>query len=223
MRCFVCGNEWDVSPESILHGNGCPKCGIKNRIDKRRMKKEDFIERSEMMHGVGRYLYDRSIILGWDYETEIYCTKCNVYFKQLVSNHLQGKGCPYCSESKLEKFVRNILNNNNIFYEYEAHFNWLGRQTIDFYLPKYHVGIECQGEQHFKRTDNRDFFNYESVLERDIRKFNLCMENKLNLFYLITDKINLSNELKKDGRLNEIYNNENILYKNNILNFIKNL
>ena len=26
---------------------------------------------------------------------------------------------------------------------------WLGKQSIDFFLPQYNIAIECQGKQHF--------------------------------------------------------------------------
>ncbi len=30
-RCRVCGNEWDASPNSLLHGYGCPSCAKQKR------------------------------------------------------------------------------------------------------------------------------------------------------------------------------------------------
>ena len=223
LECPICGYIWETTPQSLLVGSGCPKCGINSRAEKRRMKKEDFINKAEKVHGKGRYSYEKSIILGYDYETEIYCTKCNRYFKQIAGNHLQGKGCPYCSESRLETFVRNILEEKNIDYIYEARFKWIGRQTIDFYLPKFNIGIECQGEPHFKKVNSNNFFNYDNAVERDTRKHNLCNENNLGLFYLITDRINLQEKINEDNRLSNIYNDRNVLYKEKFVDFIDKL
>ena len=58
---------------------------------------------------------------------------------------------------------------------------WLDGLEIDFYLPQYNIGIECQGIQHFKKSH---FFEpLEVVQERDKRKLKLCGENGIKLLY----------------------------------------
>ena len=61
---------------------------------------------------------------------------------------------------------------------------------LDFYLPKYNVAIECQGEQHFKPIE---FWGgdkgLEEQIERDERKFNLCESNGLNILYYTTIEV----------------------------------
>lgn len=55
---------------------------------------------------------------------------------------------------------------------------------MDFYLPKYNIGIECQGGQHFKVVDH--FGGEEGFKQRkelDERKRKLCDENGVNLLY----------------------------------------
>lgn len=37
-RCKKCGNEWKATPNGLLHGYGCPKCGIKSRAEKSKKK-----------------------------------------------------------------------------------------------------------------------------------------------------------------------------------------
>ena len=70
--------------------------------------------------------------------------------------------------------------------EYKRHkrFDWLGLQHLDFYLPKYNIAIECQGEQHFRPIDyfgGKD--EYDIICNRDKIKYNLCKEHDLNIFY----------------------------------------
>lgn len=46
------------------------------------------------------------------------------------------------------------LEKNEIEFIYQAnsrYFPFLKRQSLDFYIPKYNVAIECQGEQHFEK------------------------------------------------------------------------
>ena len=45
--------------------------------------------------------------------------------------------------------IRLFLSNENVKYIQQKRFSWLGRQSLDFYLPDQNIAIECQGEQHF--------------------------------------------------------------------------
>ena len=67
------------------------------------------------------------------------CNKCKNSFSQTVHSHLNKKnGCNRCSKSKIEQMISNYLSSNNIEY------------IPDFYLVKYNLCIEYDGEQHFK-------------------------------------------------------------------------
>lgn len=50
-------------------------------------------------------------------------------FLQNAKSHLNGCGCPLCKESKLEREIRLFLQDNNINFEYQKRFDWLGRQS----------------------------------------------------------------------------------------------
>ena len=104
-------------------------------------------------------------------------------------------GCPSCKESKLEREIRLFLKDNNINFEYQKRFDWLGLQSLDFYLPEYNVAIECQGIQHFEPID---FFGgkkaLKETLERDERKLQLCNENNVKLLYYSTHNNNIKDK-----------------------------
>ena len=88
-----------------------------------------------------------------------------------------------CNESKLEKEIEEYLVVTNIKFEKQKKFEWLGRLTIDFYLPDYDAGIECQGVQHFLETSWFNHDNFHDRIERDKRKKELCEKNGVNIFY----------------------------------------
>lgn len=100
------------------------------------------------------------------------------------ANILRGKGCPICLESKLENEIKNLLNENNIDFIEQKRFDWLEKQSLDFYLPKYKTAIECQGIQHFKSID---FFggeeSFQKQIDRDNKKRDLCFANNVKLLY----------------------------------------
>lgn len=85
--------------------------------------------------------------------------------------------------------MRRFLEENKIKFESYKKFEWLGKQHIDFYLPEYNVGIECQGGQHFKPVGifgGEDAFI--KTISLDIKKRKLCKENGVKLFYYANNK-----------------------------------
>ena len=122
------------------------------------------------------------------------CLKCGKEWMATPDNILQYKGCPNCLQSSLEDDIENILKEKNIGYikQYCPNFlnNGKSHLRLDFYLPKYNIAIECQGEQHFKPIE---FWGgdkgLEEQIERDERKFNLCESNGLNILYYTTIEV----------------------------------
>lgn len=94
------------------------------------------------------------------------------------------------SEYKMYKLVKSFFN--DAIYQYSA--EWLKPQTLDVYIPSKMIGIEYQGEQHYKAIDH--FGGQESFTqtkERDAKKKLLC---KINNIILI--------EWKYDEPINEV-------------------
>jgi hypothetical protein len=124
----------------------------------------------------------------------------------MAQNHLKGCNCPKCTCSKIEDEVICFLVKNNISFEHRIHFEWLGRKHLDFYLPDYKVGIECQGIEHF---EPRNFFggndDYISTNKRDKEKKELCATNGIKLIYYT----NLKNYYSFLGE--NLIKNENLL------------
>ena len=56
--------------------------------------------------------------------------------------------------------------------------------TLDFYIPKYNVAIECQGIQHFKPIELfGGIQNYEYTVNHDQKKRELCEQHGIKVFY----------------------------------------
>lgn len=104
------------------------------------------------------------------------------------------------------------LDKNNIEYIVGKKFPWLGLQHLDFYLPKYNIAIECQGEQHYKPIDYFDGNNgLIAQKERDSRKLKKCKDNNVELLYYSKSKFadkgtfNNPNDIIKE--INDRYEN----------------
>ena len=78
-----------------------------------------------------------------------------------------------------------FFTQQNIEFEPQKKFTWLGRQSLDFYLPQYNVAVECQGKQHFIATNSGwNNTNYLKIIQNlDERKRELCELNDVNLLY----------------------------------------
>ena len=123
-------------------------------------------------------------------------------FWQKPALHLNGTNCPRCQITHLEEETYNILKGNQINFETYKNFTWLGRQSLDFYLPQHNIAIECQGRQHFEEV--KSFGGEEGFAktqERDKRKYDLCKANGIKLLYFTHEDYDtfLGEELIKDS------------------------
>ena len=131
--CNRCGSEFFQIPRRHIDGRGCKKCNNKERITNlhNRDNKETFIKKALKIHK-DLFSYENIIYISSLEKVEILCKLCNKYFKQLPSNHLSGKGCPFCKASRssillrysFSKFLSKLSNSHLSLYSYdEDNFN----------------------------------------------------------------------------------------------------
>ena len=193
------------APHTHLGGHGCPLCAKNHKLDT-----EAFITQSTAIHK-GRYTYEDT-----DYKNATTKVKINCpihgQFEQIPYYHLQGHGCPKCNMSNLERDIMNLLDEKKIEYIYQCNkktLPWLNRQSLDFYLPKHNIAIECQGEQHYIKHSL--FESLENNKARDKRKQNKCAENNIKVLYYADEQYKELHELgnffsNKDELLKTIAN-----------------
>ena len=169
------------------------------------MNTEEFINKANKVHN-GKYDYSKVEYVNAKTKVCIMCPKHGEFW-QTPDDHLRGKGCPKCNSSHMESEIRNILQENKINFVEQKKFDWLRRQSLDFYLPDYNIAIECQGKQHFEVVDY--FGGEESLTEvnkRDQNKKQLCEKHNIKILYyanydydfpyeVFTDKNKLINEI----------------------------
>ena len=210
--CIICPEhgEFLQQPNNHLQGNGCPKCGYITVHNKRKFGNDTFIEMGHKVHG-GKYDYSKSEYYNTD--TNV-CIICPIHgeFWQTPYKHINCKrGCPKCRTSHMENEIRNLLIENDIEFEEQKRFSWLGLQSLDFYLPKQNMAIECQGKQHFEPTK---YWGGEETLtkinERDKRKKERCDEHDIKIIYYEDKDLYFPYEVYKDTKeiIREINNVE---------------
>ena len=198
--CIICpkhGEFWQ-SPKHHLNGSHCPKCANIKRGETFRINTEDFIKKAKLIHG-DKYDYSKVKYVTTEVKVCIICPEHGEFW-QTPHNHLNNHGCPECNSSRLENEIEVLLKKENIDFERWKTFNWLKNKQemeLDFYLPKYNIGIECQGEQHYKPvnftgklSEKQLNENFKKQNERDNLKKELCAKNNITLLYYSNFKYN---------------------------------
>lgn len=190
VRCKIHNHTFNSKPNWLHHGSNCQLCYNERRGNTLRKPIHQLLVEMNNKHN-GKYEYPNieEEYINNKSEIAIKCPKHGI-FKQTVNHHLQGQGCWKCNQSHLEETIEVILNKNNIEYisQYRNQ-NIIGYKSLDFYLPRYNVAIECQGEQHFIENE---YFGGKEVLNetinRDISKFNELSKNGIRTLYILNKK-----------------------------------
>lgn len=93
---------------SHLYGRGCPKCGLLSRSEKRRLGKDEFVERSLIAHD-NFYTYDDVEYKNVEEKVVITCPK-HGNFLQTPHSHLDGRGCHSCAKDSRDVLCGYGLN-----------------------------------------------------------------------------------------------------------------
>lgn len=180
----ICGTEFYREPLVMVktHITHCPICRVN-----RRKTHEEFLEQVKSIYGdeyevVSEYITNKD-------EMEIKHNKCGTRYvvNRAEKFLMMEQKCPICypRESKYAVTVKNYLERKNI--EFKSEYKFLGcvyenNLPFDFYLPKYNICIEVDGEQHFKPVKwwggEKGF---ELIKIRDNIKNVYCKENNITL------------------------------------------
>ena len=208
--------EFLQAPNDHLHGQGCPKCKGKRIWDSRgRLTVDEVKQQFKKIYGD---LYDYSLFTEYaNNRTKIpvVCKKHGIFYVT-PNNHLRGRGCPHCAQSKLEKSVFDLLVENKIdFIAQHRYDESNNKNVLDFYIPSKNIAIECQGIQHFKPVDfagkGKEWAEelFAKNIQRDIYKNQLCKDKGIKLLYYVPKK-NTVPGYKSNKKFDGLYTNDNV-------------
>ncbi len=139
--------EFQQTPGSHMQGTGCRECAKKNMGAYHKLNNADIdlylSTNSPKILRIENYINDSTPI-------QFKCQICDHIWKTTTSHIKNGTACPNCSRFKNEKLVRDFLVEHHI--EYASRNIKINNKRIypDFYLPKYNLYIEYNGDQHYK-------------------------------------------------------------------------
>lgn len=191
LKCNTDGNMWQPTYYNLVYKkHKCKKCivNIPTQDGAEKIIANICIKFNYQLLNSFTYTTSKNTkisVICLDYDNYIW----NTTYYSLV---YQESKCPKCKMSKLEMKLEQILINNNISYIYQYSCDFLDKLSLDFYLPDFNIAIECQGIQHFEPVEHfGGIKKYNKVVERDNRKYNLCL-GELKLLYF-TDVKNIIN------------------------------
>ena len=190
-KCKTCGFEWETTYVSLTQSiYGCPNCATQRRASKRRETMDGFKEKYYSKFPNNGYVFPETEYINALTKIAVECPK-HGRFTMKPGDLMNGHGCPKCNQSQMEKKIDAELAKNEFNYIPQARFDWLGAKSLDFYLPDFNLGIECQGDQHFVIIEHfGGKEKFDKVRERDKLKKNLCNGNGVRLIYFLDEKYN---------------------------------
>lgn len=165
-ECLECGYKWKVRPSHIISNqSNCPQCSLKRECEKRKLSLDEVNNRL--------LKNERPLICliytSGNKNSKFECLKCGYrWWARGGSVIRDNSGCPNCHSSSNETVISDWLTNHNIEYIREYKFNdCKNKQPLpfDFYIPKYGILIEMQGEQHFRPVKFRKTMSDEETIE----------------------------------------------------------
>ena len=173
--CIICpehGEFWQM-PSEHLRGKGCPMCGGTMKLDT-----TGFIEKAKKVHG-DKYDYSNVEYVNNRTKLCIICPKHGKFW-QMPDKHLQGQGCPRCSNqmSSAENKIMGLLQSLN---PQQRNREFLNGKELDIYIPSISLGIEYNGLHWHSEEFGRDRHYH-------LDKLNDCNDRGIRLIQIFEDE-----------------------------------
>ena len=186
---WICrnGHEWKATVDARSRGLGCPVCSNKEILAGYNDLKTTAPELAKQWHlEKNGSLLPEMVGCGSQRKVWWMCSKGHEWQASIV-NRSKGIGCPMCSQHRKTSFPEKAVFYylRQVFPDAACNvgsntFPWLGRMSLDVYIPDLSVAVEYDGPQHSLPTDQR--------------KNDLCTQNGVTLIRIRHPQI--SNELK---------------------------
>ena len=200
---YMCpnGHKNEITWSHFQQGTGCSYCSKNAKLTIEQVR--------EAFEKEGYILLSKDYI---NSNTKLKYLCPNGHEHEITWNDFRsGYRCPFCKEYKGEKVIRLLLEELNIEYKTQYKFKDCKYKNVlkfDFYLPKYNMCIEYDGEGHYQAINwggkGEDFAKrrLKSCQIRDGIKTQYCKDNNINLLRIpYWDFKNIENILKQELNL----------------------
>jgi Zn finger protein HypA/HybF involved in hydrogenase expression len=182
------------APSSHWMGKGCPECGRVTRAANQVLTTEEVIARFRQLHG-DRYDYTDTEYGRFRQHVMIRCRR-HGSFRQTPQAHLEGKGCPRCSQSSGETRAAAWLLERGIEFtvEFPVAIEGSTRCRFDFFLPDQCAFLEIDGPHHYAPVQyagmslEKAQHVFQQTQRRDALKGNWATENGVLVYRIRWDE-----------------------------------
>ncbi len=179
--CRKHGAFYQLPPQHVL-GKGCMECKNETVNKNLCLTKQEFVDKANKRFN-NYFDYSRAVYVNYRTKLEILCPKHGSFFQKPQTHLHKICGCRKCAfkDTGIEKFIKNILSENNIQYK-EKDRKILKGKEIDIYIPSHNLAMECNGlywhsEKRGKGTDYH------------LNKTNLCKLQGIKLLHIFDEEI----------------------------------
>lgn len=168
---------FEQRPNNHLNGCGCKLCGNSLTNRGRELTTTQFITKAKQIHGL-QYNYS---LTEYKHNQQKITITCKVHgsFAQTPTHHLQGMGCPKCSNNTkkdLEQFITEASKLHNNLYSYSK-FVYINNKTKGIIIckkhgeflqtPNYHLSLKygCPKCKHITSKGEKEVAEFIRSLE----------------------------------------------------------
>ncbi|MDY0270444.1 DUF7487 domain-containing protein [Trichloromonas sp.] len=206
ITCPIHG-DFEQCPSSHLKGYGCRKCAN----DKKRLNKDDVLVRLNSIHN-NKYKYTDLIFNKNSDKIKIICP-VHGEFKQILSDHLSGRGCPVCGGTKpkdIDEFIKNSNHIHDHKYNYTK-FNYFNNKTKSIIICPIHGEFKQSPNMHLKgfgcpecktrKSNTIEYIEKAKIVHNNYYTYNNSNYNGSDHYITITCPIHGDFEQRAAGHL----------------------
>ena len=212
-KCKIDNNEWEATPNTLLHKEGCPECGRRKIIKSKTLTNDEFLFKLESLNSTAypleEYTKGRKKI-------KFACKNCNQIWEATPSAVLSGTRCPYCAKNQkfttvsFKNELKNILPSINILEEYVNNHTKIKCECTHCKKIFYKIPDALLKGYGCSYCDNKNKFRNHEEFIKDINQINSKIEILGNF---ISTKQKILVKCKECGK--EWYSTPNMLLQGN--------
>lgn len=173
---------FEQRPNDHLNGQGCPYCGGTKKLTVEMVKNKAIKKHNNK--------YDYSLFIKYKNQKDVIKIICPIHgiFEQKINNHLNGKGCKYCSNNIKKTNIQfieesNIIHNN--LYDYSL-CNYIDAKTNVIIICKNHGEFYVSPNNHISKKSGCPICNEskgELYISNILKKHNINYIREYKLYH----------------------------------------
>lgn len=183
-KCTVCGYEGTMRRDHYNNGIGCSVCSGKIVL-------KGYNDIATTSPEIAKYIHPKEDAYRYTkFSSKKLTFKCDIcgYERVLPISSVTRHGkfvCPVCDGCGISypnRFMTSILFHFGIKFETEKTFEWSNGKRYDFYIQKYNMIIEMNGQQHYVNKRTFGTTSLAEIQSNDAYKVDIAKKNGITSY-----------------------------------------